>query len=366
MKNFVDLAQIEVKAGDGGDGRASFRREKFVPKGGPDGGDGGDGGSVYAVADAQLSTLYDFTHQRKFEAESGEMGGKAKCTGKSGSDLDLTVPVGTIIYEYSDAGSADARLIKIADLSAVGDRVRLAKAGKGGRGNVHFKSSTNQTPLRADPGTLGEYRQLVLELKVVADVGLIGLPNAGKSTLLAHLTAARPAIAAYPFTTLSPNLGVMEYHEHRLVLADIPGLIEGAAQGRGLGDDFLRHVERTRILVHLIDPLYADPVESYQTIRKELGEYSKTLLDKPELVVINKLDVTEVKESLAEIKKRFKKEVELDVIGISAVTGDGIEELQKRLFKLWQKHHDEVSVSQADEPHSTEVPVFTIRDLKHF
>jgi len=366
VKAFIDLAQIEVKAGDGGDGRVSFRREKFIPKGGPDGGDGGDGGSVFAFADGQLATLYDFTHQRKFEAEAGEPGGKAQRTGKAGQNLTLKVPVGTIIYEYKDADSATPQLIKIADFDLANEEVRLAKGGRRGRGNTAFKSSTNQTPMRADPGTPGERKQLVLELKVVADVGLIGLPNAGKSTLLAHLTAARPEIAAYPFTTLSPNLGVMDHHNQRIVLADIPGLIEGAAQGKGLGDEFLRHVERTRVLVHLIDPLYADPVESYQTIRRELGEYSKKLLDKPELVVVNKLDVTEAKESFQKIKKQFKKEAKLDVIGISAVSGEGLDKLKEQIFKLWLKHRDDTETEQLDRPRPTAVPVFTLEDLKHF
>lgn len=367
MKSFIDLAQIEVKAGDGGDGLVSFRREKFVPKGGPDGGSGGSGGSVYVVANSQLTTLYDFTHQHKFVAEEGESGKKAQATGKSGDDLSLQVPVGTIIYELRDKDTSEAKLVKAADLSHDQDKVLVTKGGKGGRGNTTYKSSTNQTPRQFEYGTPGEHKHLVLELKVVADVGLIGLPNAGKSTLLSRLTAARPEIAEYPFTTLSPNLGAMEYYGKHIMLADIPGLIEGAAEGRGLGDDFLRHIERTRILVHLIDPFYEDPIKSYQTIRNELNEYSEQLLEKFEIVVINKIDVTEVNEQFESIKKQFKKEFKLDVLPISAATGKGLNDLQNQIAKVLEnakalKHQDAKMSDQSGE----DTPIFTIQDVKHF
>ena len=374
MKHFVDVASFEVKAGDGGDGIVSFRREKYVPKGGPDGGNGGDGGHVYAVAKAALSTLYDFTHRHKFEADPGAPGQGALKTGKDGQDITLTVPVGTVIYEHQNPDTDEAKLVKIADLHHDGQRVRLAKAGVGGKGNATFKSSRNQAPKEATPGTPGEHKVIVLELKVVADVGLIGLPNAGKSTLLARLTNAKPEIAPYPFTTLSPNLGILEYRDQRIVLADIPGLIEGAAQGKGLGDDFLRHVERTRILVHLVDPLYQDPIEAYKVIRKELAEYSHNLTEKEEIVAITKLDVTEVHESFESISKRFKDELGIeDVLGISAPTGEGIAALQNRihttLMKIQPLHEvDPAAVNTEDgQAHESEdIPVFTIEDVKHF
>ena len=362
MKAFVDIAQFEVKAGDGGDGLVSFRREKYVPKGGPDGGDGGDGGDVFIRASQRLSTLYDFTTRPKFAAEDGEPGGKAERTGKSGDDIELVVPIGTIVYEVIGKDSDDARLKRIIDLTTDEDRFLLAKGGVGGRGNTTYKSSTNQAPQEFEEGTPGEFKDIVLELKVVADVGLIGLPNAGKSTLLARVTAARPEIAEYPFTTLSPNLGIMGLYDQRIVLADIPGLIEGASEGKGLGDEFLRHVERTRILVHLIDPLYQDPIEAYQTIRNELEEYSLKLLEKEEIVVINKLDVTEVQEASIEIQQRFRVELGIEVFGISAVTGVGIEELQQKIHQVLQTVEEEKEHVQVEQ----DIPLFTIDDLQHF
>lgn len=363
MKHFADIAQIYVEAGDGGDGAVSFRREKYIPKGGPDGGNGGDGGNVVLIADDKLNTLYDFTHKHKFAAEDGKAGMGQKKTGKSGSDLELSVPVGTIVYKVLDKETDEAKLHKVADLTKNAERFLIAKGGKGGRGNDTFKSSTNQTPMEFEAGTPGQEFDVVLELKLIADVGFIGLPSAGKSTLLSRMTKARPEIAEYPFTTLAPNLGVMEYHDRRVVLADMPGLIEGASEGKGLGDEFLRHVERTRMLVHVIDPLFADPLESYKTIRTELERYSEKLLAKEELVVINKVDVTEVKSNLDEIKSKFKSELNLDVHAISAVTGEGIEQLQKLMVQSLDKIE---SQPQEVTEKIEDVPTFTIDDLRHY
>ncbi len=362
MKAFADIAQIKVKAGNGGNGVVSFRREKYIPKGGPDGGDGGRGGSIYIEASHQLNTLYDFTHQHKIEAVSGANGSGNNSSGKSGSDITMTVPIGTVIYELVNGDTNDQFLKKVGDLTVDQQRILIAKGGKGGRGNTHFKSSTNQAPDYAESGTLGDERMLVLELKSVADVGLIGLPNVGKSTLLTCLTKAKPQIANYPFTTLAPNLGIMEYYDHRLVLADLPGLIEGASEGKGLGDEFLRHVERTKILVHVIDPMYQDPLESYEIIRKELKAYSEKMMEKSEIVVINKIDVTEVKENFTKYQKEFKKKYKLNILGISAATGEGLKELKKAMYDTWKKVKD---VPQ-ELPEREEVAEFTLEDLKHY
>ncbi len=360
MKSFIDLVQISVKAGDGGDGLVSFRREKFVPRGGPDGGNGGDGGDVIIRANQKLTTLYDFTHQRRFVAENGQPGGKATASGKSGQDLILEVPVGTVVYELHHPNTARARLEKVADLNRDQKQVVMAKGGAGGRGNAAYKSSTNQAPREFEPGVSGEEKHLVLELKLVADVGLIGLPNAGKSTLLSRLTNARPEIGDYPFTTLRPNLGVMEYQDKKIVLADIPGLIEGAAEGKGLGDDFLRHIERTRILVHLIDPLIDDPIRAYQAIRQELASYSPKLLEKPEIIAVNKLDITEINEGFPQIVKSFKEKLGVEIIGISGVTGQGVDELRNCILKLLQD-----AAEQPVERSPSRELVFRIQDLKH-
>lgn len=366
MKSFVDLAEIEVKAGDGGDGLVSFRHEKFVPKGGPDGGNGGDGGDVYIQVSAALTTLYDFTHRKKFSAENGKPGGKAERTGKSGENLLIQVPAGTIVYELKGFDSLKAHLVKIVDLDTDTKKILIAKGGKGGRGNTAFKSSTNQTPRESEQGIPGEHKRFVLELKLVADVGIIGLPNAGKSTLLSHLTAARPEIGSYPFTTLTPNLGVMEYYGQPIVLADIPGLIEGAAEGKGLGDEFLRHIERTHILVHLVDPLYEDPINVYQVIRRELREYSEKLLQKPEIVVINKMDVTEVNQRVEQITKRFKDELNLEILAVSAATGKGLNALQDQIAKVLKGSKDQEKEGIVKQTQVEEIPVYTIKDLKHF
>jgi GTP-binding protein len=283
---FIDEAEIEVRAGDGGNGCISFRREKYIPMGGPDGGDGGDGGSVLLEADEGMNTLIDFRHQRRFIAERGENGRGNNCRGKSGEDLVVKVPPGTIVYE-ADTGEL------LGDLVRHGQRLVVAQGGYHGLGNTRFKSSTNRTPRQSKPGTPGEKRYLRLELKLLADVGLLGMPNAGKSTLISVVSSARPKIADYPFTTLHPNLGVVEFASHRsFVMADVPGLIRGAAQGAGLGIRFLRHLARTRLLLHLVDmgPT-GDPVEDVRTILEELRAFSPRLAARERWLVLTKIDL---------------------------------------------------------------------------
>jgi GTP-binding protein len=287
----VDEAEIQVIAGNGGNGCVGFRREKFIPLGGPDGGDGGDGGSVWLVADENLNTLVDFRHQRLFRAQRGQNGMGRQMYGKAGEDLVITVPVGTVVI---NVGTDEA----IGDLTAHGDRLLVAQGGKGGLGNMHFKSSTNRTPRKALPGLPGEERELKLELKLLADVGLLGFPNAGKSTLIRAVSAATPKVADYPFTTLYPNLGVVRVEQYRsFVIADIPGLIEGAADGAGLGAQFLRHLQRTSLLLHLVDIAPMDggveisPAEQVRAIERELEKHDPELLDKPRWLVFNKADL---------------------------------------------------------------------------
>ena len=329
----IDTAKIQIKAGDGGDGRVSFLREKFIPKGGPDGGDGGRGGSIYFIADNNLSTLLDFRSKKHYEAQSGEGGKKKKMTGASVEDLYIKVPVGTLIYEVEED-----RETLIGDLIEPKQTLLAAQGGMGGKGNLRFKSSTNRTPLEYTSGVKGEEFEIRLEIKLIADVGLIGAPNAGKSTLINKLTGANAKIGSYPFTTVSPNLGTCRLKDGaEIVLADIPGLIEGASEGKGLGIEFLRHIERTRILVHMIDPMFGEgetlaekAFSSYKTIRKELSDYKADLSDKKEIVAVNKIDLTEVKESFEDIKKVFKDE-DIDILGISSVTGEGLEELLNRI-----------------------------------
>lgn len=286
---FVDEASIKIRAGNGGNGIVSFRREKYVPFGGPDGGDGGDGGSVYMVADAGISTLADFRFQRKFAATSGAPGGGRNCTGRGGEDLRIPAPVGTLVFDQ-DTGEL------IGDLVTDGQELLVARGGTGGRGNTRFKSSTNQAPRQSTPGTAGEARTLRLELRLLADVGLLGMPNAGKSTLIRAVSAARPKVADYPFTTLHPNLGVVSVGPYRsFVMADIPGLIEGAAEGAGLGIRFLKHLQRTRLLLHLVDLAPVDPNEDVVAVAAaivaELERFSPDLASRPRWLVLNKIDL---------------------------------------------------------------------------
>ncbi|MBK7405962.1 MAG: GTPase ObgE [Phycisphaerales bacterium] len=332
---FVDEATIEVMAGNGGDGCISFHRAKYMPKGGPDGGDGGDGGSVILEADEGINTLYDFRGTHHWYAEHGEAGRSNNQFGKAGKDRVIKMPAGTIVYdEQSRELLCDLRK---------DDRVVIARGGRGGHGNEHYKSSTNQAPRRAEPGEPGERRRLRLELRLIADVGLIGKPNAGKSTLLSVLTRATPKIADYPFTTLSPQLGITEIDPaRRIVLADIPGLIEGAAEGAGLGHEFLRHVERTRVLLHIVDALPSDgsdPVENYKTVREELFRHSPRLAEKVELVALNKLDLlgsdAERQEALLRFKRALRTEgAAQEVLPLSGVARIGLKELLERLWAL--------------------------------
>jgi GTP-binding protein len=327
---FVDQAKIEITAGNGGNGIVSFRREKFVPKGGPDGGDGGKGGDVIIQTDPNLHTLLDFRYRRRFKAESGKHGQGANKTGRSAQDLIIRVPKGTLIKDEE----TDEIL---ADLVAENQRVVIAKGGKGGRGNARFATSTNQTPRNADPGEEGESRKVLLELKLIADVGLVGLPNAGKSTLLSRLTAARPKTADYPFTTLSPNLGIVRYKEHlSFVMADIPGLIEGAHDGKGLGLDFLRHIERTKVLAFLIEYTSADFIHDYHVLKNELKCYNPELLKRPSIIVLTKVDLA-VDEETTVIER--VNQLEIPLLKISALTGAGLDELKNRLWELIQNVH---------------------------
>jgi len=323
---FIDEARITVKGGDGGNGVISFRREKFIPKGGPDGGNGGNGGSVIIHADRQLNTLLDFRYKRGYSAERGENGRGKNQYGKYGEHIVLGVPCGTIIKEA-------ATLEVLADLTKNGEEVVIAKGGKGGRGNSEFATSTNQAPRVAEQGTKGEEHELLLELKLLADVGLVGFPNAGKSTLISVLSAARPKIADYPFTTLIPNLGIVRVGEGKnFTMADIPGLIEGAHLGKGLGIQFLRHIERTKVLVFLIEATSHDIKADYEILLGELREYSKKLLDKPRIVAITKMDIADT-----EIRKRVKKVKigkKIQTLPISAVTNDGIKILVVEMWKL--------------------------------
>jgi len=322
---FIDTASVTVRSGKGGDGAVSFRREKFIPKGGPDGGNGGKGGDIIFVADRQLTTLLDFRYRHSYKAEDGQNGMGARKTGKSGDDIAIRVPAGTVIR--------DAKTSKVvADLKADGDRYLAAAGGKGGRGNARFATSTNQAPRKSEPGAAGGEKALDLELKLLADVGLVGFPNAGKSTLISRISAARPKIADYPFTTLVPTLGIVRYENFSsFVVADIPGLIEGAHTGKGLGTRFLRHIERTRLLVFLLD-CSAGPVrDQYKTLLKELREHNPVLAEKPRIIAISKID-TAGADTLKELKKtRFEKGP--TVLRISSVTGEGIRDLLDECWK---------------------------------
>ncbi len=327
---FIDQAEIRARSGRGGDGCVSFRREKYVPKGGPDGGDGGDGGSVILEVDTQLSTLVDFTGHHHWSAGTGQPGSGSNSSGKQGADEIVRVPAGTLVYDR-DTG------VLLRDLVGEGDQVCVARGGKGGRGNARFATSTHQTPREFEQGGDAEQRWLRLELKLIADVGVVGLPNAGKSTLLSRVSRAHPKIADYPFTTLVPNLGIVALPGYRrFVMADVPGLIEGAHGGVGLGDTFLRHIERTRVIVHLVDLYPMDggptPAAAYRTIRGELEKYSSVLAAKTELVVASKLDIagSDDPPELAALRE----ELGVEVMGISAVSGRGLESLLSRVWDM--------------------------------
>ena len=344
---FFDEARIEVYAGDGGNGAATFRREKFIPKGGPSGGDGGRGGSVYAVADRNLNTLIDYRYTRSFRAERGENGGSRDCYGKGGDDITLRFPVGTVIKDF-ESGEL------IADLDEDGKTVLIARGGRGGLGNIHFKSSVNRAPRKKTMGQEGEFRNLHLELKVLADVGLLGMPNAGKSTFIRSVSAAKPKVADYPFTTLAPNLGVVRTTEARsFVIADIPDLIEGAAEGAGLGHQFLRHLQRTHVLLHLVDlaPFdpEADPVADAKAIVEELRKYDEALYNKPRWLALNKLDlipeeeraerVAAFLEAYGPVERHFQ---------ISAMKGEGTQALIFAIQDLLDAERDRIEAERAE------------------
>jgi len=347
VSRFVDQAKIYVKAGDGGRGCVSFRREKYVPRGGPDGGDGGDGGDVILLADPQVHTLYDFHHQVHFRAENGRPGMGKKMRGRDGEDLILRVPVGTVV---KDAETGEI----LGDLVKPGQTLIVARGGKGGRGNAHFATPVRQAPRFAEPGTPGEGRWLILELKLIADVGLVGFPNAGKSTLLSRITAARPKIADYPFTTLEPNLGVVKMEEgDTFIVADIPGLIEGAHRGVGLGHEFLRHIERTRVLLYLLDISKGEEtIKDYEILKKELLLYNPELLKKEYLIALNKIDLLspeEREEKIRAQKELFPEEDRAKIYPISAVTGEGIRPLLFALYEIVKRKREEEPLWESEK-----------------
>ena len=342
----VDQAKLWIRAGNGGNGAVSFRREKFIPKGGPDGGDGGKGGDIYLETDTNMNTLDDFAHRQKFEAENGGKGMGKKMSGAKGDDLIIKVPLGTVVGLQGQAlqvenGQTQGSAPTVVDFDRKGMRVLVAKGGKGGRGNEHFKSASNTTPMTAEPGEMGERYDVEMSLKLLADVGLVGLPNAGKSTLLSVLSNARPKVADYEFTTLEPNLGVLKTQGKNLVIADIPGLIEGASEGKGLGTKFLKHIERTKVLVHLVaadlqsQALQGESVtvwENYQKIRKELKNYGGEIDKKEEIVVLSKIDLVS-EDNIKEMVEYFKKK-KIDILPISSGNGQGLAELKLKLSDI--------------------------------
>ena len=337
---FTDQVEIYVKSGKGGDGMMHFRREKYIPRGGPDGGDGGKGGDVIFEVKSTLNTLSSFRQNQRFKAEEGVKGGPSQRTGHNGKDLIIYVPPGTVLFD-ADTGEL------IGDLTEPGQRLTVLKGGRGGRGNQHFATSRNQAPRTAEKGEPAEEKRIKLELKLIADIGLIGIPNAGKSTLLSVLTNARPKIAPYPFTTLEPNLGVANIDDDTtVVLADIPGLIEGASQGAGLGHDFLRHIQRTRVLIHLLDGLSEDPLADYSQINSELSLFDPKLAKKPQLVALNKIDQPEVQERLADIQKKFKKH-KVEFMTISALARTNTRDL---LVKAHQKLAEAPPLEEIEPP----------------
>lgn len=333
---FIDIAKIHVKAGNGGNGSMAFRREKFEPMGGPAGGDGGDGGSIILVADEGLRTLMDFRYQKHYKAQAGEDGRKKKQYGADGADMFLKVPVGTLVKDEESG-------LVLADLKENKQTFVVAKGGRGGRGNIKFKSSIRRAPHFAEPGTKGEERDIILELKLIADVGLAGFPNVGKSTILSIITSAKPKIANYHFTTLKPNLGVVDLGQGQsYVIADIPGLIEGASEGAGLGHEFLRHVERTKLLLHVLDASGQEcrnPIDDFYKINEELSKYSERLSYKKQIIVLNKMDLPESKENAENIRKEF--EGKYDIYEVSAATGEGLDLLKKVAYEQLLKIEDE-------------------------
>ncbi len=342
---FADRARIIIKSGKGGDGHVSFRREKFVPNGGPDGGDGGKGGDIIFEVDEGLNTLTDYRHRRKFAAQAGEEGGKKNCHGKNGADLILKVPEGTVIKD-ADSGKV------IADMSGDNKRQIILTGGRGGLGNQHYATSTMQAPKYAQPGGESIEIEVQLELKVIADVGLVGFPNVGKSTFLSRVTNAKPKIANYHFTTLNPNLGVVDLDGNGFVIADIPGLIEGASEGIGLGHEFLRHIERTKVIIHMVDGASVegrDPLEDIKAINKELEAYDPAILEKPQVIAANKMDVC--MEGSEEIIEKLRKEFEpkgIEVFSISAVSGQGVKELLYHVQELLKTCPEEVTVYEPE------------------
>jgi GTP-binding protein len=346
-----DEAKIYVKAGDGGDGVVAFRREKYVPRGGPAGGPGGKGGDVILEVEPQLNTLIHFKSRSHFKAGRGEHGGGKNMTGAAGADVIIPVPPGTVV-RHADSGAL------LADLTEPGQRAVVARGGRGGRGNTAFKNSRNQAPRMAERGLPGEELWITLELKLIADVGLVGMPNAGKSTLLSVVSAARPKIADYPFTTLQPNLGVVTLDHRDLVMADIPGLIEGAHEGAGLGDQFLRHIERCRLLVHLLNGASPDPLAEFDQVNRELALFSQKLAHKPQIVVLNKIDLPEAEAHWPAIRARAEA-LGRPVYKISAVTQQGVYALVAKLFEY-------LAELPAEELFEAEVPVFTLAQDENF
>lgn len=340
---FVDEAIITIKAGNGGRGCVSFRREKFIPRGGPNGGDGGDGGNIILKASSRLLSLYDFRFKRHYEAPNGEPGRGGQCFGKKGESLILELPIGTLVFEKTPDGE-----YLVADLSEIDKEILVAKGGRGGKGNEHFKSATMRAPKFAQPGEPGEERCLRLELKILADAGIIGLPNAGKSTLISQISAARPKIAPYPFTTLIPNLGVIideKNADHRMVVADIPGLVENAHNGQGLGQRFLKHIERTRFLVHVLsaeDLSLENPWSGFDLINEELSAFSPELAERPQIRVINKIDLTtpEELEHLEELVQNWNQKEKEKIFLISAMQGKGLDKLLTSMWQLWSHLHN--------------------------
>ncbi len=337
----IDRVNIRVTAGSGGDGAISGRREKYVPAGGPDGGDGGDGGSVALIADSGVGTLLKFRYRRQFTASPGSKGSRAGKHGGNGEDLDVTVPVGTQVWNDRGVG------LLVADLIMHGQRVVVARGGRGGRGNARFATSTLQFPLLAEEGERGERKELRLELKLLADVGIVGAPNAGKSSLLAAVTAARPKVASYPFTTLEPVLGVVADRGEEFVMVDIPGLIEGAHAGVGLGHDFLRHVERTRVLVHVVDGSDDDPELVMNRVAGELGMFAESLLERPRIVVVNKMDIPGARERVGPIRRRLSAEG-MRVHGVSVATREGIDALMGDVLRSLQEERERRAGEDAD------------------